>query len=226
MANTPGSATHGIKATYFAMIDDEHKVIADNTKGLSTSGIYRPHIGVMGTTAANYQNLDAAGNSQYADNESKRNTRPSQTPTLELSFLDIGFTESNKLTGYVQGEDGGWSRGKIAPHFAVLTVADTLDGGLLFEAFGYATGVDATHNHQTDNNDEQDVTPTFTATGYGAFETTDGEKLPYRKWLSTDAKFDFDKMINTVFPGFKADGEGEDNVPSFKGTKAKPVPAV
>lgn len=219
-----GSSSHGINLVTFALLNPSTGTVLTGPDGLSDNGIKPIYQGVQGATQAEYQNLEREGTKQYANDTPKRVTRPTQAPTANLTFLDIAWDTLNKLTGYEQGEDGGYSlSGGTKPYFAMLTRAIFLDGSSLYEAFACATAILPTGQHQTDNDSEQDANVALTVDAFqpinpDVFKLKNGHQMPYRRWNSLDPKFDPEKMMAQVFPGYKPDDTMKIVVPTWTGT--------
>jgi hypothetical protein len=208
MAKNPSSTTHGIEQVIFGLVDDDGQLIADPDKGLSANGLYSPTMNYEGATTANWTGLEQTGTDQFANDQKKRRTTPAANPSCALTFLDIGWKQKNKITGYVQdANDGGWSLSTSKPHVAMLTVAKGLDGSKIYEGCAKGTCIDPQHQHQTDNTAEVDADAAMTYSAEvpdaDVFKTSDGSKQPYRKWSSADANFSLDQVFAQVFPGFK-----------------------
>lgn len=206
-----GMSTHGIDLVIFGLIDPLNgQLITGTDQGLTTIGSYGVDTGIEGATTVDYQNLETDGQDQFANNVHKRTTTPTQNPTANLTFLDIAFEIANKLTGYEQGEDGGWSLDQAnKPHFAMLTRAQTIgDGAWLYEAFANATGTITANSHNTDNESEQDANVSMSIKAYtpiaDVFKLASGRKMPYRKWVSSDKEATEAKILQQVFPGIAA----------------------
>lgn len=210
-AATMGSATHGIDLVTFALLDNQTgQVLKGTDDGLTDNGLAPIDEGYTGATTVEYQNIETAGTKQYANNKVKRMTRPVQSPTANLTFLDISWSILNKLLGYEQGEDGGYSLNPDSkPYFAMLTRSTFFDGSALYEAFASAQAIMPTDTHNTDNDSEQDATVSLTVHAFNpianVFVTKSGKKMPYRRWNSSDPKFDAGKMIAQVFPNWTVD---------------------
>lgn len=219
-----GSSTHGISLITFALLNRQTGKVLTGPEGLSDNGIKPIQQGVQGATQAEYQNLEREGTKQYANDTPKRVTRPTQAPTANLTFLDIAWDTLNKLTGYEQGDDGGYSLSEgNKPYFAMLTRSTFLDGSSLFEAFACATAILPTGQRQTDNDSEQDANVSLTVDAFqpinpDVFKLKSGKQMPYRRWNSLDPKFDAEKMMAQVFPGYTPDDTMKIIVPSWKGT--------
>lgn len=217
-----GSASHGIDLVTIALLDNQSgQVLAGTDQGLSTNGLVAIDEGVQGATAVEYQNIETAGTSQFANNKKKRMTMPLQAPTANLSFLDIAWDILNKILGYEQGEDGGYSLNQAGkPNFAMLTRTTAYDGSALYEAFATAQAIESTVTHNTDNETEQDANISLTVNAYepiaDVFKLKNGKKMPYRRWNSVDGKFNAEAMMAQVFPGYKPDDLMTKIVPTYK----------
>ena len=221
-AKTLGSSSHGIDLVTFALLNSQTGNILTGAENGLTKNVLAPiYQGEQGATNAEYQNIEREGTKVYANNVPKRVTRPTQAPTANLTFLDIAWDILNKLTGYEQGDDGGYSLASGAkPYFAMLTRSTFLDGSALYEAFACATAILPTNQHQTDNDSEQDANIALTVDAYqpinpGVFKLTSGKQAPYRRWNSMDPKFDAEKMMQQVFPGYTIDETMKIVVPSY-----------
>lgn len=216
MAKNPSSTTHGIDLVIFGLVDDDGQLITGEDKGLSKSGLYAPTMNYEGATIANWTGLEQNGTDQFANDQKKRRTVPSANPQCALTFLDIGWAQKNKITGYVQdATDGGWSLSTNKPHVAMLTVAKGLDGSKIYEGCAKGICIDPQHQHQTDNTTEVDADAAMTYSAEvpdaDVFKTTDGTKTPYRKWNSADTGFKgLDQVFAQVFPGFKGTASLDD----------------
>lgn len=217
-----GSSSHGIDLITFALLNSQTGNILTGSEGLSDNGLAPIYQGVQGATNAEYQNLEREGTKVYANDVPKRVTRPTQAPTASLTFLDIDWTVLNKLIGYEQSDDGGYSLSSGAkPYFAMLTRSTFLDGSALYEAFACATAILPGNPHQTDNDSEQDANVTLTVDAYqpinpNVFKLKSGKQAPYRKWNSMDKNFNPEQMIQSVFPGYTIDDTMSIVVPSYK----------
>lgn len=225
--NVMGSASHGIDLVTFALIDNQSgQVLKGTDDGLTDNGLAPIDEGYTGATTVEYQNIETAGTKQYANNKPKRVTTPVQSPTANLTFLDIAWNILNKLTGYEQGEDGGYSLDQShKPNFAMLTRSTFLDGSALYEAFACAQAIMPTDTHNTDNDSEQDATVSLTVNAFDpiadVFKVKSGKKMPYRRWNSSDPKFDATKMMAQVFPGWEIDDATMKMiVPSYTGSSS------
>lgn len=220
-----GSSTHGIDLVTFAMLDRQTgNVLTGTDQGLSDNGIKPIYQDIQGASQVEYQNLEREGTMQYANDDPKRMTHPTQAPTANLTFLDIAWMTLNKLLGYEQGEDGGYSlNGTEKPYFAMLTRSTFLDGSALYEALACATAILPTNQHQTDNDSEQDANISLTAHAFkpinpDVFKVKSGKQMPYRRWNSMDPKFSPEKMMAQVFPGYKLDDTMKIVVPTWSGS--------
>lgn len=221
-AKTLGSSSHGIDLVTFALLNSQTgNILTGAENGLTKNGLAPIYQGVQGATNAEYQNIEREGTKVYANDVPKRVTRPTQAPTANLTFLDIAWDILNKLTGYEQGDDGGYSLASGAkPYFAMLTRSTFLDGSALYEALACATAILPTNQHQTDNDSEQDANIALTVDAYqpinpDVFKLTSGKQAPYRRWNSMDPKFDAEKMMQQVFPGYTIDETMKIVVPSY-----------
>lgn len=216
-----GSASHGIDLLTIALLDGQTgKVLTGADQGLSTNGLVAVDEGVQGATTVEYQNIETAGTSQFANNKKKRMTMPLQAPTANLTFLDIAWDVLNKLLGYEQGADGGYSLNQAGkPNFAMLTRTTAYDGSALYEAFATAQAIEPTVTHNTDNETEQDANISLTVNAYepiaDVFKLKNGKKMPYRRWSSVDGKFDAEAMMAQVFPGYTPDDLMTKIVPTY-----------
>lgn len=217
-----GSASHGIDLLTIALLDGQSgQVLAGTDQGLSTNGLYAVDEGFQGATTVEYQNIETAGTAQFANNKKKRMTMPLQAPTANLTFLDIAWDVLNKLLGYEQGADGGYSLNQAGkPNFAMLTRTTAFDGSAIYEAFATAQAIEPTSGaHNTDNETEQDANLQLTVNAYepiaDVFMLKNGKKMPYRRWSSVDSKFDAEEMMAQVFPGYKPDDLMKKIVPGY-----------
>lgn len=227
MVKNASSTTHGVKEVIFGLVDDDGQLIKGEN-GLSENGLYAPTANYEGVTQANITGIETNGTAQFANNKKKRTTHGAQSPQVALNFLDIGWTQMNKLIGYVADpNDGGWSYQDPKPHVAMLLVSEGLDGSTVYEGFAKGTAIDPQRNHQTDNTAEVDADAALTYEAEepdaDVFKTTNGNKTPYRKWNSEDPSFKgLDKVFGQVFPGF--DGTASLDVNNISSTTpSKPV---
>lgn len=209
MSEKLGSAAHGIDLTILSGISEQDGQVVKGDNGLTKDGPYAVDAGIEGATQVEYQNLEAAGTDQFANNKRKRTTRPSQNPTATVTYLDIDWDVLNKVVGYEEDETGGATLDQDhKPHIALLTREPLLDGNFLYEAFANATATYQTSAHQTDTAEEQDANVQLNLKAYepiaDVFKLKSGKKMPYKKWNSGSSKFDEAKMLKEVFPGTTA----------------------
>lgn len=204
-----GSSTFGIDYAVFGLIsDDDGKLIADATKGLSESGIVLIDDDGEGLTTANITALEAAGTEQYANNQVKRVAHGVQRPQVAITALDMPFEISRKLTGYFEDTNGGsvLSSGK-KPHVAMLLASHDFKGNFHFDCFANGEMILPTRNHGTNNANETDANVAFTYQSLAPisddiFMDDKGVQQPYKYWNSGLATFNAAAMLKEVFGGY------------------------
>lgn len=194
-------STHGVKDVTFGLIDSTGAIIADASKGISTTGIYLVDGDAQGATQANVTGLEAAGTVQYANDGPKRVSNGSMEPQVALEFLDIDFDTLQKLKGFVTDGKGGWTRQLPKPHVAMLVHSRSYAGIDIFEGFANGQLIEAGMNHGTDNNNETDANTTLSYQALDPLKAGTFDGQPYKIWTGADEGFDKAAMMAEVFGG-------------------------
>lgn len=211
MANKVGSSTFGINFAIFGLIDDDGKLIADATKGVSETGLILVDEPAQGVMTANITALEAAGTKQFANNQAKRVTHGAQQPQIALTMLDLPGDVSNKMLGYNVDANGGAVLdipGK--PNVAMLIASHDFYGNYFFDGFANGELIMAARNHGTNNANETDANATYTYSALtpiadGIFADPHGNQMPYKTWNSGHASFSSSEMLKEVFGGYTGD---------------------
>lgn len=223
MANT-GSSTFGINGAIFALVDDDGKLIADATKGLSESGLVYIDDPGEGVMTANITNLEAAGTEQYANNQTKRIAHGVQRPQVALTMLDLPYDVTQKLLGYTTDETAGSVlNASNKPNVAMLLISQDFKGNYFYDGFANGEMIMASRNHGTNNANETDANATMTYQALApipddVFVDASGNQQPYKNWNSGAKSFSSAAMLKEVFGGYA----GED-ILAAKTKKATPT---
>lgn len=204
-----GISVKGIDFIILGMTDAQGKLIADEDKGLSTTGLALIDGDGDGATTANITALEEAGQQQYGNNKVKRINHGVPTPQVALTMLDMPYDIARKCVGYQQ-INGGAVLGNNKPHIALLIASHDFDGNWFFDCFANGEMIIPTRNHGTSNKNETDSNATFTYQSLNpipnnVFVNQDGSQQAYKMYNTGTPDFKYENMLNEVFGGYTGD---------------------
>lgn len=203
-----GVSFKGINWVKFALLDDTGKLITTN--GLGTDGVLLVDGDAQGATTANITGLEEKGTAQYANNKVKRMAHGSQTPSVALTMLDMDYTYSMIMKGYVSDGKGGYVLSTATkPHVAMMICSDDFDGEKIYDCFANGEMIEVAHNHGTNTNSEVDYNGTFEydaldPLGDKVFVDDKGVQRAYKQFFGADKLFSEADMYKEVFGGYVA----------------------
>ena len=200
---------HNIVKATFALLDDNGDLIKDDTKGLSTDGIYVADHQGEGFSQINVTAIEAAGTPGWGNGQIKRTAYGKSMPTLALTALDLDFKINQMLKGFTQNPDtGAWVRQLPKPHVALIAESQSLDGNIsIYECFNNIEFVEEASNNSTDTNSEAAYSTVLNGTVLtplkpDIFLAANGVQQPYMIAKSNDANFKLDKLMSETFGGY------------------------
>ena len=204
-----GISLKGIDFVMFGITDDAGKLIADEDKGLSKTGLVLVDGDGDGATTANITALEEAGQQQYANNKVKRINHGVPTPQVALTMLDMPYDVARKCVGY-QEVKGGSVLGNQKPHVAMLIASHDFDGNWFFDTFANGEMIIPTRNHGTSNKNETDSNAAFTYQSMApipndVFVNQDGSQQAYKMYNTGTNDFKYEDMLSEVFGGYTGD---------------------
>lgn len=196
-------ATVGVNNLKVALVDAKTQQLVSGAEGLSVSGILEIGDESLGINQADISGLNPSQSKVYGSNKLQNVTVGKAEPTLKVTINDLEASVKEKILGHESDGKGGYVPSSDPKyHVAVLASADTFDkSGKVYWGFGNAVASISDEKLETNDNQEKRNADevTFTALACRAFKDQ-----AYKKYVSTDSKFDEANMLKEVFGGYTA----------------------
>jgi len=207
----------GLKSFTVGMLDEKGQLIKDTTKGLSEQGIFEANLTTaMGATQANITGLAPSLQKIFGSNAVADNSVGVAQPQVVLGANNLPHEIGDKLVGMIIDEMGAaTATSGLIPNVAlIVTTQDVATKKDINIAFFGGNMVRGEANLQTNNQNEVRVNDALTFSANA--RVSDG--APYKIFYAENAKFDREKMLNEVFPGYAAatvpTGDGSATAPT------------
>ena len=187
-------------------LDNNGKIIADPSKGLSENGLFKVDLNSSaGAVQANITGLSTTPEEVYGSNAVAEQNIGTIQPQIALTANDIPHDVYDKLAGLVQDTvNGGYGarsgtliQGGVIVHSQNREV--TIDA---YFAFPFGVFTPGELNIQTNQQNPTVVHDALTL----SVQARPTDALVYQKFYSDEDKFDYEKMLAYVFPGYQTAG--------------------
>jgi hypothetical protein len=194
----------GLADFILCMLDNNGKAITDPDKGLSTNGIFKVDLNSSaGAVQANITGLSTTPEKVYGSNAVAEQNIGTIQPQIALTANDIPHDVYDKLAGLTEdATNGGYAaRSGTLVQGGVIVHSQNREGTIdAYFAFPFGVFTPGELNIQTNQQNPTVVHDALTL----SVQARPTDALVYQKFYSDEDKFDYEKMLEYVFPGYSS----------------------
>lgn len=196
----------GLADFVLGMVGKDGKIITDPDVGLSANGLFKVDLNSSaGAVQANITGLSTTPEKVYGSNAVAEQNIGTIQPQIALTANDIPHDVYDKLAGLVSDTvNGGFAaRSGTLVQGGVVVHSQNREGTIdAYFAFPFGVFTPGELNIQTNQQNPTVVHDALTL----SIQARPADSLVYQKFYSDENKFDYEKMLAYVFPGYQAAG--------------------